>query len=859
MKARLERRRGAASLQAVMGHAAELPLGVAAICVAAGALLSVAGFSGIGFPIVVLGVGGGAGASVCYAFNRVTVIRPLAEIASTAETLAQYDATGMSDMATSIAQGDLTARLESRTAALTLGATSAAEVRRLAGTVNAIASKLADGAGQLNSITDEACDRLFYVGPDGYQQGQVCGDLMGKTLGGRGQVLVLSVNLHHNGLELRRKGLQAMLRSKYPGIEVVEVHECPYETPDMRARTAELLKKYPRLAGIYVTVAAAGVAQAVSDASLGGKVAIICHDLTEECMPYVIKGVITATVGQDPYGQGHDPAIHLFNHLVAGWTPRDERLLTEMDLVTPANYQQFWQVGKGVIESAEVAGRRPKPMGKAKKPIRIGVLGVEDSPFWIPVKEGCLAAAAELRPLGAQVEWIVPEASKAFELRTRIRTIEQMVRDGWDAIVVPINETALIPAINKAVAAGVAVAVFNSESSSMRGLMDRWAQRAQKLMEVSTGLVESAEQSGFATRQISEVVSQMASAANTEAGAVTRANASIQLIAESVEAIADGARDQAHSAESLTTAAAHIARAVESAQTSSQQVVEATSEARAIAERGSQSIRETLTQMDSIQTAVVSSADTIQETNTRAEQIGDIVSTIEDIAAQTNLLALNAAIEAARAGEQGKGFAVVASEVRKLAEKSAMSTREISQIIATVQQSARRAAESMDSAMAKVRDGSALAQRSGQALDDLMESALTTQRQATEMVGANEAVAGVMSDLNEAIEAVSSVIVANIERAETAASNIRETLETVESVAAISEENAASAERVACSTEEVTQQAQGVHEAAMALTGIARELEGATALFKVRTSDDSDAAPARAAVQQPQQLRDRAA
>jgi methyl-accepting chemotaxis protein len=853
MKARLERMRGAAWLQAIAGHAAEVPLGVAALCVTAGALMSVTGSSGVGFPILVLGVGTGAGAGVSYAFAHMTVSRPLAEIARTAEALARQDATGVSDMATSIAQGDLTARLESRTAALALGASSAAEVRRLAETVNDIASKLAEGAGQLNSITDEACDRLLYVGPDDYQQGQVCGDLMGRTIGGRGQVAVLSMDLKGVGLELRRKGFQAILREKYANVDVVEVVEAPTDDVVL-AQTSRLLRQYPRLAGIYHTVGASATARAVVEAGMAGKVTIICHDLADETMTYVVKGVITATVGQDPYAQGHDPVIHLYNHLVAGWNPPDDRLVTEMDLVTQANYQQFWQAGKGIIESAEVAARRPKPMGKAAKPVRIAVVGLEDNPFWTPVKEGALAAAAELRPLGAQVEWtVMPD--KGFDLPNRIKTIDELVRKGYDAITTSVGEAAIVDCLNRAAAAGVVVATYNAESSSMRSLMSRWSRRAQKLMEVSTGLVESAEQSGFATRQISEIVSQMASAAGTEAGAVTRANASIQLIAESVEAIADGARDQARSAESLTAAASHIARAVESAQSSSQSVVEATSEAKTIAERGSLSIRETLTQMDSIQKAVVSSAETIQETNTRAEQIGDIVSAIEDIAAQTNLLALNAAIEAARAGEQGKGFAVVASEVRKLAEKSAMSTREISQIITTVQQSARRAAESMDSAMAKVREGSALAQRSGQALDDLMDSALTTQQQATEMVGANEAVAGVMSDLNEAIEAVSSVIVANMDRAEMAASNIRETLDTVESVAAISQENAASAERVATSTEEVTQQAQGVHEAAMALTSIARELEGATALFKVRTSDEDDEGPDRSGRgAEPQQL-----
>jgi methyl-accepting chemotaxis protein len=382
--------------------------------------------------------------------------------------------------------------------------------------------------------------------------------------------------------------------------------------------------------------------------------------------------------------------------------------------------------------------------------------------------------------------------------------------------------------------------------------MTTLAHRAQKLMVVSSGLATSAQSSGAATRQIAENISQMAQAATSEAEAMNRANASIEHITESVDAIATGAREQAEAAESLSQAAIHIADAVQLAGSSSESVVAATIQARATAESGSEAVRQTLAQMKSIESAVDSSAATIEETNSRAQQIGEIVDTIEDIAAQTNLLALNAAIEAARAGDQGRGFAVVASEIRKLAEKSAAATKEISAIIATVQATARRAAEAMDVAMQKVHDGSSMAQHSGEALDELLESAVTTQRQTSEMADANRTVANVMDDLTAAIERVSVVVRANMERSEMASASIRETLDIVETVAAISEENAASAERVAASTGMVSQQAQEVNEAASDLTDIARELEGSTAHFKLTWSErDGYAAPNAASGEDP--------
>ena len=148
--------------------------------------------------------------------------------------------------------------------------------------------------------------------------------------------------------------------------------------------------------------------------------------------------------------------------------------------------------------------------------------------------------------------------------------------------------------------------------------------------------------------------------------------------------------------------AGHADGAATAAQTANQQAAE-----------GSRSVNHVRSEIGKLAMQIDATETEVQSLAKQSEQIGKVLEVIRSIADQTNLLALNAAIEAARAGDQGRGFAVVADEVRNLAQKTALSTSEIQQIISQLQQGSRQAAsamqESRDSVRSCVQDSQATA------------------------------------------------------------------------------------------------------------------------------------------------------
>jgi methyl-accepting chemotaxis protein len=239
--------------------------------------------------------------------------------------------------------------------------------------------------------------------------------------------------------------------------------------------------------------------------------------------------------------------------------------------------------------------------------------------------------------------------------------------------------------------------------------------------------------------------------ANKTAAASTELSLTAKMMSEGLEEVVAQANTVATAGEEMAATSSDIAQTCHQAAQSAEQADQA-------ALAGSQVVQKTVSVMGVIAEKVRSAAQTVESLGARSDQIGAIVGTIEDIADQTNLLALNAAIEAARAGEQGRGFAVVADEVRALAERTTRATKEISEMIRSIQVETKGAVLAMEQGNMEVERGTQEASRSGRALEEIIEQINAVSIQTNQIATAAEEQTATTSEISSNMQQITEIV-----------------------------------------------------------------------------------------------------
>jgi methyl-accepting chemotaxis protein len=242
-------------------------------------------------------------------------------------------------------------------------------------------------------------------------------------------------------------------------------------------------------------------------------------------------------------------------------------------------------------------------------------------------------------------------------------------------------------------------------------------------VRMSHGLQQLVRTTRDSAGQVSAGSNQVAGAADESAKVSVQASSAIEEVTSTMHEMSINVQNVVKNTQLQASSVAETSASIDQMVTSIQRVADTAKVLLDIANRsreevvtGIQTMEKATDGLNRTNQAIQSSAEIINILGHRADDIGKIIEVIDDLAEQTNLLALNAAIEAARAGEHGLGFAVVADEVRKLAEKSTQSTKEIADLIQSIQREARQAVENMERSTRIVEEGLNLGNELGSAL-----------------------------------------------------------------------------------------------------------------------------------------------
>jgi methyl-accepting chemotaxis protein len=373
----------------------------------------------------------------------------------------------------------------------------------------------------------------------------------------------------------------------------------------------------------------------------------------------------------------------------------------------------------------------------------------------------------------------------AIILLTLLAVIASLVVAVWIAsrISQPLGEAARFA---EKVAAGDLTARISAEGKDEIGwLTDSLNRMASNLAELVGAVSQATTQVASASEEIAATSSMISRTVDDQVGSTEAMSSSMEQIAAQITRVAQSAEGLAASVDQTSSSIAQMGQAIESTARNSEALgtsVDETSstmeemaasigqaerhaqetrriadEAAANAEAGGAAMEQVTAGMHRIHRELEKLGGAMSELDQAGQSVGRISEVMEDIADQTNLLALNASIEAARAGEHGRGFAVVAQEVRRLAERSVESAREIGTTIAEVRERVRAAVGSSEVVADRTAEGLHAVEQASESLQRILESSTRTRDLMDEVAIATQQQTGAAEQTNEAMRHIQQI------------------------------------------------------------------------------------------------------
>jgi methyl-accepting chemotaxis protein len=292
-----------------------------------------------------------------------------------------------------------------------------------------------------------------------------------------------------------------------------------------------------------------------------------------------------------------------------------------------------------------------------------------------------------------------------------------VLAENFNKMILHLKEMA---AVSAAIAEGQ-LSGYIQPRSQQDTMAKAFAQMTQGLRQLVRQVRDSASQVASGSGQMASASDESAKVSVQAASAIDEVTSTMHEMSINVQNVVKNTQVQASSVSETSASIDQMVTSIQRVADTAKLLVDISHRSREEAQAGMVTMDKATEGLNRTSQAIQSSAEIIDVLGRRADDIGKIIEVIDDLAEQTNLLALNAAIEAARAGEHGLGFAVVAEEVRKLAEKSTQSTKEISELIQGIQKEAREAVENMEKSTTMVQEGLLLNKDLSLALDKISD------------------------------------------------------------------------------------------------------------------------------------------